>query len=219
MEFWITSKETDLYDIGVFFDVDKEILQQCEMLERPAQFTYQDSVHQEQWKKLSFTFKPKSAYSYVTVGNFKKNKETKRQYLFLDYFFLSKTNPPKSKLTPPDTPISVEEIFNPKNVLFDNGKFDLLPASYPELNKLVAYLAKEKETHIHIEGHTDNSGSPTFNQELSINRANAIRKYLINSGILDHRISILGYGQTRPCLLYTSPSPRDATLSRMPSSA
>ena len=31
--------------------------------------------------------------------------------------------------------------------------------------------------------------------------------------------SITGYGQAGPCLLYTSPSPRDATLSRMPSSA
>ena len=30
---------------------------------------------------------------------------------------------------------------------------------------------------------------------------------------------VIGNGQSNPCLLYTSPSPRDATLSRMPSSA
>ena len=38
-------------------------------------------------------------------------------------------------------------------------------------------------------------------------------------GRIDVAVNYAGYAQSTPCLLYTSPSPRDATLSRMPSSA
>ncbi len=198
MEFWITSKESDLYDIGVFFDVAKTNVNQCSMLESVAQFTTQHTIQQEEWKKVSFVFQPREPYVNVTVGNFKKSKEAKRQYLYVDNFLLTEKIPEEIATSQPAAAVLVEDIFDPKNILFDNGKFDLLATSFVELNKLVDYLAKEKGARIHIEGHTDNSGNPTFNQQLSINRANTIRKYLIAQGISSDRITIIGYGPSRP---------------------
>jgi len=204
MEFWVTSNETNRYDFGVLFDVDKMELNQCSMLEMPVQFSTQDSIEAHKWKKISFEFKATKPYSYVMIGNFKRSKEAKREYLYLDDFHLAK-QPLQEKEQPKQSipkkkskPIAIAEIFNPRNILFKHGKYDLLTTSHQELNKLVEYLTNNNQTQLTIEGHTDNSGSATFNQQLSINRAAAIKRYLVTKGIHAGRITVLGYGSNRP---------------------
>lgn len=197
-EFWITSEKTDHFSIGAYFGMDKIDLNQCSMLELPAQLQFEDTISDNQWKKVSFEFEPQKPYSFVTIGNFKRSKKEKHQYLYLDDFQLTENTIIKEYEKEKVPLIVVEEIFNPKNILFENGKYDLLPSSFFELDKLVDYLQHKVEGKLHIEGHTDNSGTTAFNQELSINRAEAIKKYLITKGIDAERIYTLGYGQSRP---------------------
>jgi len=64
------------------------------------------------------------------------------------------------------------------NIFFEFGKFNLLPESYPELNRLAEFL-KNPEIRIKISGYTDNIGSTEDNQILSQKRADAVREYLI----------------------------------------
>ena len=49
-----------------------------------------------------------------------------------------------------------------------------------------------------IEGHTDNTGTSTQNNLLSLQRANAIGDYLQQKGIADNRIQRMGLGATMP---------------------
>jgi outer membrane protein OmpA-like peptidoglycan-associated protein len=49
-----------------------------------------------------------------------------------------------------------------------------------------------------VEGHTDNKGGPSYNMNLSLNRANAVKKVLLSQGIAENRIQVKGYGDTNP---------------------
>jgi outer membrane protein OmpA-like peptidoglycan-associated protein len=84
------------------------------------------------------------------------------------------------------------------NIFFEFGKFNLLPESYPELNRLAEFLKKNPEIRIKISGYTDNIGSTEDNQILSQKRADAVREYLISKGIEVERITTLGYGEKDP---------------------
>lgn len=84
------------------------------------------------------------------------------------------------------------------HVYFDTDKASLRPDSYPELEDLLSYLQRHETTHVEIAGHTDNTGTPSHNQQLSQARAEAIVKYLIGKGIKPARLQAKGYGSTQP---------------------
>lgn len=69
---------------------------------------------------------------------------------------------------------------------------------YPELNKIVQQLQANPEYTISVNGHTDNSGTPEFNQALSQKRARSVAAYLESKGIASQRMEANGYGSTQP---------------------
>ncbi len=81
---------------------------------------------------------------------------------------------------------------------FDFGKATLQETSFTVLDELVAYLNRKDEERIEIGGHTDNVGKPASNLKLSLDRANAVRDYLIGKGINPERLTAKGYGMTEP---------------------
>jgi chemotaxis protein MotB len=90
----------------------------------------------------------------------------------------------------------------PEQSLFDSGEADVLPSSYPFLNKVGDLLGK-MPNYVKVEGHTDNRPISTTkfpsNWELSSARASSVIRYLINTGDLDpKRFIAVGYGDTRP---------------------
>ena len=84
------------------------------------------------------------------------------------------------------------------NVYFLLGKYDLLPSSSAELDKLVGLLNDNEDVKIEVAGHTDNSGTMKFNILLSANRAKAVMDYLIAKGISPSRLTYKGYGSKKP---------------------
>jgi outer membrane protein OmpA-like peptidoglycan-associated protein/tetratricopeptide (TPR) repeat protein len=85
-----------------------------------------------------------------------------------------------------------------KNVFFDFDRYDLKPESYPELKRLISFLAENPSVSVEIGGHTDNTGSDGYNQALSENRAKTVVNYLVSNGIDDDRLSYKGYGASEP---------------------
>ena len=64
------------------------------------------------------------------------------------------------------------------NVLFGFDESNLSSDAKISLNKLVTVLNTYPETDIEVQGHTDNKGSESYNQTLSVQRANAVTRYL-----------------------------------------
>ena len=83
------------------------------------------------------------------------------------------------------------------NLFFEYNKYVLLDYSIPEL-KRVAKIIIENKLHTEINGHTDNIGDDAFNMELSINRANAVKEFLINQGVDSAILKIVGHGENNP---------------------
>ncbi len=95
------------------------------------------------------------------------------------------------------------------SVLFVSGKYDLLPEAMAKLSEVANVLTRQDpDSKIVVQGYTDSQGSETFNLELSRQRAEAVRSYLVSHGIAPDRISAEGFGPARPIANNASPEGR-----------
>lgn len=84
-------------------------------------------------------------------------------------------------------------------ILFDFDKFDLLPNAKLELDKIVEQIQKQNPSKIIIEGHTDNIGVESYNQNLSEKRAASVKNYILSKlSMYKGKSKSLGYGSTLP---------------------
>jgi outer membrane protein OmpA-like peptidoglycan-associated protein len=84
------------------------------------------------------------------------------------------------------------------DLLFDSGSAVLKPQAIEEISKLGDILSKYPDDRIKIEGHTDNTGKASSNEELSMRRAQAVKNVLQGRGVKDTQMMVLGMGQTKP---------------------
>jgi len=89
-------------------------------------------------------------------------------------------------------------IVNMSDVLFDTGKYTLLPGAREKLSKVAGILIAYPGLNIAVGGYTDNVGSDQFNQGLSEHRASSVRDYLVQQGVLANSITSNGFGNTMP---------------------
>lgn len=101
------------------------------------------------------------------------------------------------------------------NSALSHEKIQFQPGSYSISNnsdfllKMLAVVARNCDTSIEIAGHTDAVGDGRSNQALSELRANAVRNYLISSGVAPERLKATGYGATRPIYDNSTPEGRN----------
>jgi len=84
------------------------------------------------------------------------------------------------------------------DVLFDFDRYNIKPQFYHLLDEVVVVFEKNPGLRVRIEGHTDNIGTAAYNMKLSLKRANSVMEYLVRKGIAKDRLSIEGFGATRP---------------------
>jgi len=84
------------------------------------------------------------------------------------------------------------------NIFFDVDKFDLKDKSTTELDKIAKFLNDNPGISVEIGGHTDNTGSATYNLQLSQKRAQSVADYLIKKGLESKRLKQVGYGSQKP---------------------
>ena len=85
-----------------------------------------------------------------------------------------------------------------KTILFDTGKATIKFESAEVLNQIINVLKKFPKSRFRIEGYTDSTGKRQKNIELSQNRADAVKIYLIQGGIDQSRLESKGYGPEKP---------------------
>lgn len=81
---------------------------------------------------------------------------------------------------------------------FKKGSSVIEESQRPAFARLADFLKKRERLNIEIGGHADNTGSDEQNTTLSLNRAEAVREYLVLSGINASRIRTRGYGAGLP---------------------
>lgn len=86
----------------------------------------------------------------------------------------------------------------PDNITFGFDSSSLQPQFYPVLDNLARTLTEYNQTIIEVAGHTDSKGSDTYNQQLSVRRADAVGNYLMTRGLVRDRFIVTGAGESRP---------------------
>jgi outer membrane protein OmpA-like peptidoglycan-associated protein len=83
-------------------------------------------------------------------------------------------------------------------VLFDTNSATLKAGAYNEINRVAGVLNQYPQTTLLIAGHTDSTGSESYNQQLSERRAQSVQQALVAAGVNPGRMTAVGYGQSQP---------------------
>jgi len=97
-------------------------------------------------------------------------------------------------------------------ILFDIDSYELKPATQTNAKKLAGTLNKYDDTEIRVLGHTDNTGTDSYNLALSKKRATAVKDYLIGQEVASSRLAMQGLGETDP--IATNETTEGRTLNR-----
>lgn len=104
---------------------------------------------------------------------------------------------PAHALEIPLSQLEIGTVLLLRDVQFETNSAVLDEVFQPELDQLVATMAASN-IRIRIIGHTDNSGTKTFNQALSENRASSVADFLLQNGIKQSRMETSGRGADSP---------------------
>jgi outer membrane protein OmpA-like peptidoglycan-associated protein len=86
----------------------------------------------------------------------------------------------------------------PGNITFETDSYNLRSDFYPVLNSVAVVLAKYNDTTLRVSGHTDNTGSKEYNQNLSEKRASSVANYLATQGVASSRAFSQGLAFEQP---------------------
>ncbi len=84
------------------------------------------------------------------------------------------------------------------DILFDTGSAVLKPDAITQIEKVGEILAKYSDDRVQVEGHADATGSKRTNEELSLRRADAVKRVLLGRGVQEKQVTALGMGSTQP---------------------
>ena len=93
----------------------------------------------------------------------------------------------------------------PDRVFFATNESVLTTASRDTLRKQAAWLRKNSDINVVLEGHADERGTREYNLALGERRANAAKDYLMTYGVSGKRISVISYGKEKPVNPASSP--------------
>jgi len=89
-------------------------------------------------------------------------------------------------------------VMNLPDVLFALDSADLSTSARRDLEEIADLLSEVEGRFISVEGHTDSTGTMSYNQQLSVRRANAVAQELTRNGVPRDRITTRGFGQSDP---------------------
>jgi len=86
----------------------------------------------------------------------------------------------------------------PGNITFDTDSANIKPDFTNVLDSVALVLNEYEKTYLDVLGHTDSTGSESYNMDLSIRRASSVATYLTSRKVLGDRLIVRGMGETQP---------------------
>lgn len=108
------------------------------------------------------------------------------------------TTTPEPAPTPAPAPTVQAPNYNFRNIQFELDSYVLKTESYAILDQISREIKKDASVRFTVYGHASIEGSDEYNMKLSIDRANAVKIYLVNSGINSDHLITVGRGSTQP---------------------
>lgn len=102
------------------------------------------------------------------------------------------------------------ELIMPGNITFETDRSDIRADFYAVLDSVAIVLKEFDQTAVKVSGHTDSTGSESYNQRLSERRADSVRRYLLNRDLAEGRVQAVGYGQRYPIASNDNAAGREA---------
>ncbi|MFO7749290.1 MAG: OmpA family protein [Desulfobacteraceae bacterium] len=123
-----------------------------------------------------------------------------------DVFLTKKSMAPAAKAETPaaaPTPVVLkgttdQGIWIVDETYFDFDKSVIKPEGFAYLNQISDVLKSHPRIVVKVKGHTDSTGTETYNDALSIRRAQAVKTYLTDKGIHEDRLILEGFGLSKP---------------------
>jgi outer membrane protein OmpA-like peptidoglycan-associated protein len=140
-----------------------------------------DKVHKSNGQQTVSKAKEPPKTTPDNSAKTEKNKPKERIYKYLD-----------------NSKVNVGQVFKIEKLYFETDSATITPESFDALEELRDYLIKNKQIRIEIGGHTNNKCSEKYCERLSLDRAEAVKKYLISQGIDQKRMTTKGYGKRNP---------------------
>jgi OOP family OmpA-OmpF porin len=106
--------------------------------------------------------------------------------------------PPPAVAEAPAAPPPVKQRIVLRGVNFAFNSADIQADARPVLDQAAELLRENPGIDVRVEGHTDSVGSDQYNQALSVRRAEAVYRYLVNRGIEPERFTVEGLGKSQP---------------------
>jgi outer membrane protein OmpA-like peptidoglycan-associated protein len=97
-----------------------------------------------------------------------------------------------------------------EKIEFEAGSARIDQQSFGILGEVAAILEANPRVSVVVEGHTDSAGPPGKNRELSYDRAESVKRFLVQRGVEARRIDTRGYGETRPVTSNATAAGREA---------
>jgi outer membrane protein OmpA-like peptidoglycan-associated protein len=94
----------------------------------------------------------------------------------------------------------------PSGINFAYNSAEVQPAFRRTLDQIASALAEYNQTYVDVYGHTDSTGSDSYNQGLSERRATSVADYLASRGVQSARIGTRGFGETQPIASNETPA-------------
>lgn len=95
------------------------------------------------------------------------------------------------------------------NLTFKTGSAEITKTSYSFLDGIADYMKANPSFNLSIVGHTDSQGDEAYNQKLSEDRAESVKKYLVSKGVGEISITTEGKGESEPIADNNTPEGRE----------
>jgi len=174
-------------------------------LSATAEYRFMDIVGGEKFGGSQIT----AAGGPATPANYELHNQYNHAFLIgVRYAFNTPPPPPLAAPAPPAAPAPAVQPARSYLVFFDWDKATLTGRARQIIHEAAENSTHVRYTRIEVNGYTDTSGTPQYNQALSIRRAQAVAAELVRDGVPKNAIGIQGFGETH-LLVPTGPNVRE----------